>query len=333
MSASTTPLRWGVLSTAKIGRTAVIPAIQRSEHGTVVAIASRDGETAEAVANDLGIPQAFSSYEALLAADDIDAVYIPLPNHLHAEWTMKAADAGKHVLCEKPLTLDADEAQRVVAHCAAAGVVLREAFMYRFHPQWLRTKQLVDDGRIGELRAVQAWFSYFNDDAANIRNIAEFGGGALMDIGCYPISVARWLFGAEPDDVQAIAHHDPTSGVDVQTSAMMRFGMAHATFTVSTRSEPYQRVHVVGSAGRIEVEIPFNAPNDRPTRIFVTSGGQPPTAPATEIEEFDTVDQYTLQADAFAMAIREDRTAALPTADALANMAVIDAVRAAAGSA
>ena len=333
MSASTTPLRWGVLSTAKIGRTAVIPAIQRSEHGTVVAIASRDGETAEAVANDLGIPQAFSSYEALLAADDIDAVYIPLPNHLHAEWTMKAADAGKHVLCEKPLTLDADEAQRVVAHCAAAGVVLREAFMYRFHPQWLRTKQLVDDGRIGELRAVQAWFSYFNDDAANIRNIAEFGGGALMDIGCYPISVARWLFGAEPDDVQAIAHHDPTSGVDVQTSAMMRFGTAHATFTVSTRSEPYQRVHVVGSAGRIEVEIPFNAPNDRPTRIFVTSGGRPPTAPATEIEEFDTVDQYTLQADAFAMEIREDRTAALPTADALANMAVIDAVRAAAGSA
>ncbi len=333
MSAPTTPLRWGVLSTAKIGRTTVIPAIQRSEHGAVVAIASRNGETAEAVADDLGIPQAFSSYEALLAADDIDAVYIPLPNHLHAEFAMKAADAGKHVLCEKPLTLDADEAQRVVAHCAAAGVVLQEAFMYRFHPQWLRTKQLVDDGHIGELRAVQAWFSYFNDDATNIRNIAEFGGGALMDIGCYPISVARWLFGAEPDDVQAIAHHDPTSGVDVQTSAMMRFGTAQATFTVSTRSAPYQRVHVVGTAGRIEVEIPFNAPNDRPTRIFVTSGGQPPTAHATEIEEFDTVDQYTLQADAFAMAIREGRTGALPTADALANMAVIDAVRAAAGSA
>jgi predicted dehydrogenase len=333
MSAPTTPLRWGVLSTAKIGRTAVIPAIQRSAHGTVVAIASRNGETAEAVAGDLGIPQAFSSYEALLAADDIDAVYIPLPNHLHAEWTMKAAAAGKHVLCEKPLTLDADEAQRVVAHCAAAGVVLQEAFMYRFHPQWLRTKRLVDDGHIGELRAVQAWFSYFNDDATNIRNVAEFGGGALMDIGCYPISVARWLFGAEPDDVQAIAHHDPTSGVDVQTSAMMRFGTAQATFTVSTRSAPYQRVHVVGSAGRIEVEIPFNAPNDRPTRIFVTSGGQPSTAHATEIEEFGTVDQYTLQADAFAMAIREGRTGALPTADSLANMAVIDAVRAAAGSA
>ena len=167
----------------------------------------------------------------------------------------------------------------MIAHCEAAGVVLQEAFMYRFHPQWLRTKQLVDEGRIGELRAVQAWFSYFNDDAANIRNIAEYGGGALMDIGCYPISVARWLFGAEPDDVQAITDRDPTSGVDILTSAMMRFGTAQATFTVSTRTEPYQRVHIVGTTGRIEVEIPFNAPNDRPTRIFVTAGGSPPPTP------------------------------------------------------
>ena len=333
MNPSATPLRWGVLSTAKIGRTTVIPAIQRSEHGTVVAIASRDGEAAHAVADDLGIPQAFSSYEALLAADDIDAVYNPLPNHLHAEWTKKAADAGKHVLCEKPLTLDRTEAAGVIAHCEAAGIVLQEAFMYRFHPQWLRTKQLVDGGRIGELRAVQAWFSYFNDDAANIRNVAEYGGGALMDIGCYPISVARWLFGAEPDDVQAIAHHDPVSGVDILTSAMMRFGTAHATFSVSTRTEPYQRVHVIGTTGRIEVEIPFNAPTDRPTHIFVTAGGSPPADPATEIEEFAIVDQYTLQADAFAMAIRDGRTAALPPSDALANMAVIDAVRTAAGAA
>ena len=329
MTEPAAPLRWGVLSTAKIGRKAVIPAIQRSEHGVVVAIASRNGEAARAVAGDLGIPQTFGSYEALLAADDIDAVYNPLPNHLHAEWTMRAAEAGKHVLCEKPLTLDAAGARRVITHCEAAGVVLREAFMYRFHPQWVRTKQLVDEGRIGEIRAVQAWFSYFNDDAANIRNIAEYGGGALMDIGCYPISVARWLFGSEPDDVQAITDCDPTSGVDILTSAMMRFGTAQATFTVSTRTEPYQRVHIVGTTGRIEVEIPFNAPNDRPTRIFVTAGGSPPTDPATEIEEFPATDQYTLQADAFALAIREAQTAALPPSDALANMAVIDAVRAA----
>ncbi len=221
----------------------------------------------------------------------------------------------------------------VIAHCEAAGVVLREAFMYRFHPQWVRTKQLVDEGRIGEIRAVQAWFSYFNDDAANIRNIAEYGGGALMDIGCYPISVARWLFGTEPDDVQAITDRDPMSGVDILTSAMMRFGTAQATFTVSTRTEPYQRVHIVGTTGRIEVEIPFNAPIDRPTRIFVTAGGNPPTDPATTVEDFAPVDQYELQADAFATAVRDGRTDALPPSDAAANMAVIDAVRAASGAA
>jgi predicted dehydrogenase len=330
MSDPTRPLRWGVLGTAKIGRTTVIPATQRSEHGEVVAIASRSADDAAAVAHDLGIPRAYGSYAALLADPDIDAVYNPLPNHLHATWTMQAADAGKHVLCEKPLTLDHAEAATVIAHCAAAGVVLQEAFMYRFHPQWLRTKQLLDEGQIGELRAVQAWFSYFNDDPANIRNIAEFGGGALMDIGCYPISVARWLFGAEPDEVHAIAQLDPASGVDVQTTAMMRFGVGHATFTVATRAEPYQRVHVVGSAGRIELEIPFNAPNDRPTRIAISTGRQPPTAPATTIEEFAAVDQYSLQADAFAAAVREGSSAALPPSDALANMAVIDAVRAAA---
>jgi predicted dehydrogenase len=177
---------------------------------------------------------------------------------------------------------------------------------------------------------VQVWFSYFNDDPNNIRNITAFGGGALMDIGCYPISVARFLFDAEPDDVQAVAHLDPVSGVDTLTSAIMRFGTAHATFSVSTRTEPYQRVHVVGTRGRIEVEIPFNAPTDRPTRIFVTAGGRPPTDPATDIEEFAIADQYTLQADAFARAVLDGASAPLPSNDAAANMAVIDAVRAAA---
>lgn len=330
MSKSSSKLRWGVLSTAKIARTTVIPAIRGSELGEVVAIASREPGRADAAATELGIAKAYGSYEALLAADDVDAVYIPLPNHLHAEWTMKAADASKHVLCEKPLTLDAAEARRVITHCEAAGVVLQEAFMYRFHPQWLRTKELVREGRIGELRAVQTWFSYFNDDPDNIRNIAAFGGGALMDIGCYPISVARFLFDVEPDDVQAVAHHDSVSGVDTLTSAMMRFGTAHATFSVSTRAEPYQRVHVVGTEGRIEVEIPFNAPIDRPTRIFVTAGGRPPTDPATEVEEFAITDQYTLQADAFARAVIGEAPAPLAPTDAAANMAVIDAVRAAA---
>ena len=330
MSQPSTTLRWGVLSTAKIAREAVIPAIRRSAHGAVVAIASRTPDHAAAVADELDIPASYGSYEELLADDDVDAVYIPLPNHLHAEWTMKAADAGKHVLCEKPLTLDAAQAAEVIAHCAAAGVVLQEAFMYRFHPQWLRTKQLVDEGRIGELRAVQAWFSYFNDDASNIRNIADFGGGALMDIGCYPISVVRFLFGAEPDETRSIVHLDPASGVDTLTSAVLRFGTGQAVFTVSTRTEPYQRVHVVGTTGRIEIEIPFNAPVDRPTRIFVTAGGDHPTDPATETEVFDVVDQYALQADGFALAIADRTSPALPTADALANMRAIDAVRSAA---
>lgn len=330
MSGAHSPIRWGVLSTAKIARTAVIPAIQRSRHGTVVAVASRDADSAASVAADLGIPHAYGSYEELLAADDVDAVYNPLPNHLHAEWTMKAADAGKHVLCEKPLTLDARQAEQVIAHCDAAGIVLQEAFMYRFHPQWVRTRDLIDEGRIGELRAVQVWFSYFNDDPGNIRNVADFGGGALMDIGCYPISVARFLFDAEPDEIAAIAQHDPGTTVDTLTSAVLRFGSGHATFTVATQAEPYQRVHVIGTAGRIEIEIPFNAPTDRPTRIFVTAGGSPPTAPATETEEFAPTDQYTLQVDAFADAILDGRTAPLPPHDALANMAAIDAVRRAA---
>jgi predicted dehydrogenase len=327
MSTTNTRLRWGILSTAKIARKSVIPAIQRSDLGEVVAIGSRHADGAEEVATDLGIPRSFGSYEELLEADDVDAVYNPLPNHLHAEWTMKAADAGKHVLCEKPLTLDSAEAQRVIAHCDAAGIVLQEAFMYRFHPQWIRTKELVDEGRLGDLRAIHCWFSYFNDDPGNIRNIAEFGGGALMDIGCYPISVARFLFGAEPDDVRAMAHHDPDTGVDILTSAVLRFGIGHATFTVGTQVEPYQRVHVIGTAGRIEVEIPFNAPVDRATRIFVTAGGDPPTDPSTTTEEFAPADQYTLQADAFARAVIDRRPAPLPPSDALANMAVIDAVR------
>lgn len=331
MTGSTPRVRWGILSTAKIARTTVIPAIQQSQHGEVTAIASRDHAAATELAAELGIPTAYGSYDALLADPDVDAVYNPLPNHLHAEWTMKAADEGKHVLCEKPLTLDASEARALVAHCATAGVLLREAFMYRFHPQWLRTKELVDSGAIGDLRAVQAWFSYYNDDPTNIRNIDDFGGGALMDIGCYPISVARWLFAAEPDEVDAVMHRDAVSGVDTLTSAVLRFGTGHTTFTVSTQAEPYQRVHVVGTAGRIEIEIPFNAPTDRPTRIFVTSGGRPPTDPATTIEEFAPADQYSLQADAFAAAVLEGRSAPLPPDDAASNMVVIDAVRAAAG--
>ena len=268
-------LRWGVISTAEIGTGAVIPATQRSERGEVVAIASRDEARAQEVAGQLGITTAYGSYEALLEAPDVDAVYIPLPNHLHAEWTMAAAVAGKHVLCEKPLAMSAAQAQEVVDACAEAGVKMAEAFMYRQHPQWVKAVEIVASGRLGELTAVNSWFSYNNTDAENIRNIAEFGGGAVMDIGCYCISLSRLIFGAEPDDVQSVMQRHPEFGTDVLSSGMLRFGDAHATFTCSTVVEDYQRVHVFGTEGRLEIEIPFNAPNDRPTRLFVAQGGDP----------------------------------------------------------
>lgn len=322
-------LRWGVLSTANIGTGAVIPATQKSERGEVTAIASRDEETARAVAAELGIPKSYGSYEALLENPDIDAVYNPLPNHLHAEWTMKAAAAGKHVLCEKPLAMSAAQAQEVVAACQEAGVKMTEAFMYRLHPQWVAVREIVASGRLGVLTAVHSFFSYNNTDATNIRNIAEYGGGAVMDIGCYPINVSRMLFGSEPDDVQSIVYRHPEFGTDTLTSAMLRFGEAQATFTCSTMIEDYQRVHVFGTEGRLEVEIPFNAPEDRRHRLFVTHGGDPPVAPDTETIETEAANQYTLQADAFAGAVLDDKDVPLSNADSVANMRVIDAVLAA----
>ena len=316
-------LRWGVLSAANIGRKAFIPGVQQfGERGEIVAIGSRNKEVADAVAADLGIPEAYGSYDELLAAD-VDALYIPLPNHLHAEWSMKAADAGKHVLCEKPLAMSADEAQQMVDHCAAAGVLLREAFMYRFHPQWIRAKEIVDSGELGRLMAVQTWFSYFNRDPDNIRNVPEYGGGAVMDIGCYPINLSRWLFGAEPFEIEDAVYRDPDFGTDVLTSAILRFGGAHATFTCSTQLYDDQRVHIRGTSGMVDIEIPFNAPNDRETRIFVTVDGERRT------ETFPICDQYALQADAFADALVADTDNWAPAVDAVANMKVIEAVLAA----
>jgi predicted dehydrogenase len=320
-------LRIGVLSTARIGLENFIPGVQGfAEHCEVVGIASRHLDRAQRAAEALGIPSAYGSYEALLGDPNVDAVYNPLPNHLHAKWSMYAADAGKHVLCEKPIALGAAQAMEMVDHCARAGVVLQEAFMYRFHPQWLRAKDIVESRRIGELQAVQTFFSYHNDDPQNIRNIVKYGGGAVMDIGCYAINLSRWLYGGEPDDVHSVVRRDPAFGTDIVTSAVMRFGTGQSTFTVSTLAESHQRVHIVGSAGRIDIEIPFNAPNDRPTRIFVTQGGDPPIAPHTEVEEFPVVDQYALQADAFATGIATGVGAALPAEDAVANMEVIERV-------
>jgi predicted dehydrogenase len=325
-----TALRWGILSTADIGVSKVIPAIQRAADCEVVAIASRDGARARAAADELGIPVAHASYEALLA-DDVDAIYLPLPNDLHAPWTIAAVEAGKHVLCEKPLALDAAQAQVMVAAADAAGVKLAEAFMYRHHPTWVDAVRLVRTGAIGGLRAVQSWFSYHNDDPANIRNRPEHGGGALMDIGCYCINLSRWLFDSEPVDVEAMVQRDPVMGVDTVTSALLGFeGGGHASFTCSMRAEPDQRVHIVGERGRIDIEIPFNIPPDRPTRIRITAGGDPPAAPSTEVRTFAAADAYTLQAEAFARAVIDDTAVPVPLTDAVANQQVIDTILASA---
>jgi predicted dehydrogenase len=297
----------------------------------VVAIASRDAGQARRVADELGIPRAHGSYEALLADTEVDAVYIPLPNHLHMEWTMAAARAGKHVLCEKPLALTAADAQRMVDACGAAGVRLMEAFMYRLHPSWVAVRELVESGRIGRLQAVQSWFSYFNDDPSNIRNIREFGGGALMDVGCYSVNLSRMLFGGEPTRVQSSVTRDPASGVDVLTSAILEFGDGTATFTCSTRAEDDQRVDIYGTTGRISIEIPFNIPPDRPTRVHVIAGGDPPVAPDTETLTFATADPYGVEAQRFAEAILDGLPTPTLPQDAVANMRVIERIFEASG--
>jgi predicted dehydrogenase len=326
-------LRWGVLSTADIGRRKWIPGVRRApeQRGEVVAIASRDAGVARQVADELDIPRAHGSYEALLADPEVDAVYIPLPNHLHLEWTIAAARAGKHILCEKPLALTSADAERMVAAADGAGVRLMEAFMYRLHPSWRAVRELVASGRIGRLQGVQSWFSYWNDDPANIRNRADAGGGALMDIGCYSINLSRMLFGAEPERVEASIVRDPAMGIDIVTSALLVFpGGGTATFTCSTRAETDQRVHIYGTEARISVGIPFNIPPDRETQVFLTHGGEPPVAPNTETLTFPVADPYGVEADAFAAAILDGTPLPTPASDAVANMRVIEQVFAAA---
>lgn len=318
-------IRWGVLSTAKIAREKVIPATQESETGVVTAIASRDLARAKTLATQLGVDKTFGSYDELLADADVDAVYIPLPNHLHVPWSLHAIAAGKHVLCEKPIGLSVAEAEQL-AEAAAAHPRLKvmEAFMYRFHPQWQTACRLVREGRIGELRTIHSVFSYSKIDPQNYRNRIDMGGGGLMDIGCYPISLSRFIFGAEPTRVVGQIECDPTTGVDRLASALLEFTAGTSTFTCATQLVPYQRVNIFGTSGRIEIEIPFNAPPDRPCRMWLHSG----EADTDETEEInlEVCNQYTLQADAFGHAILEDRPVPTPLADAIANMQVIERV-------
>jgi predicted dehydrogenase len=327
----TKKVRWGVLSTANIGVRKVLPAMQRGQLSTVAAIASRDPVRARTIAAQLNIPTAYGSYEELLADPNIDAIYNPLPNQLHVPWTIRAAEAGKHVLCEKPLSMTLAEAHSLLAVRERTGVLIGEAFMIRSHPQWLRVRALLDEGRIGQLRSIAAFFSYFNNDPANIRNQPETGGGALYDIGCYCIHAARYAFGQEPTRVCGLIDRDPQLGTDRLTSALLDFQAGHAIFTCSTQLVPHQRVHFYGTKGRIEIEIPFNAPPDSPTRLFIDDG-RDLFGSGIETETFPTTDQYTLQGDAFSRAILEGTPIPVSLEEAIANMAVIEAILASAQS-
>jgi predicted dehydrogenase len=314
-------VRWGVLGAAQIAIGHVIPALQHSTQCEVTAIASRDLHKAQQVASRLGLPKAYGSYDALLADPAVQAVYIPLPNHLHLRWSIAALEAGKHVLCEKPVGLNAREAQTLLeAGRRHPQLKLMEAFMYRHHPQWTTAKRMVDEGRLGELRAVQTFFSYYDRDPQSITNRPELGGGALLDIGCYGISLARFLYGAEPHRVAAQVEFDPQFHVDRLVTATLEFAAGQASFTVGTQLAPYQRVQIVGTTGRLEIEIPFNAPSHLPQRLWSQS--------AQGIEEIclPRCDQYAIQGELFARAIADDAPVPTPLDDALANMRVIDAV-------
>jgi predicted dehydrogenase len=318
-------LRWGILGVAGIAVKKVIPAMQRGEWSEIAAIASRDRAKAEKAARDFGIAKAYGSYEELLADPAIEAVYNPLPNHMHVQWSVRAAEAGKHVLCEKPIGLNVAEAKQLRDARDRTEVKIGEAFMVRIHPQWLKALELVREGRIGDPRSMVAFFSYSNANPANIRNIPEYGGGALMDIGCYPIFTSRFIFGEEPRRVLGLLERDPQLKTDRLTSAILDFPKGQSIFTCSTQLVPYQRTQILGTRGRIEIEIPFNAPTDRPTRVFFDDGRDLFGA-GMEIHEIPKCDQYTIQGDLFSRAVLEGGEVPVPLESSIANMAVIDAM-------
>jgi len=316
---------WGVLGVANIAVKKVLPAMQRGEWCQIAAIASRDLKRAEHAAKELGIGKAFGSYEELLADPEIEAIYNPLPNHLHVPWSIKAAEAGKHVLCEKPISLTAPEAISLLRARDRTGVKIEEAFMVGSHPQWRKAIELLRAGKIGSVRSVTGYFSYFNRDPKNIRNIRDCGGGALMDIGCYLVYTSRLIFGEEPTRILANIERDPEMGTDILTSGILRFPSGQSIFTCSTQVAPYQRVQIIGTLGRIEIEIPFNAPPDKPCRIF-TDEGVDPSGRSAEVLEFAVCDQYTIQGDLFSQSVREGTELPVSLESSIRNMAVIDAV-------
>jgi predicted dehydrogenase len=314
-------VRWGVLSTSNLALTKVIPAMQQGQYSEVTAIASRSLEKAQKEAKRLNLPTAYGSYEELLNDPEIDAIYNPLPNHLHVPLSIRALQAGKHVLCEKPISMTAAEAQELAdAAKQYPHLKVMEAFMYRFHPQWQRTRQLVHEGVIGELRTIQSFFSYYNVDPNNIRNRADIGGGTMMDIGCYTVSFGRFIFGAEPKRTLGIVEYDPQLKTDRLVSGIMDFGRGTSTFTCSTQLTPYQRASIYGTQGRIEIEIPVNAPADTGCRLWLTRGSE------TDEIVFDVCNQYTIQGDLFSQAVLNNTDVPTPIEDAVGNMKAIEAI-------
>ena len=314
-------VRWGVLSTSRFALEKIIPAMRDCQWAEIVAIASRDGAKAEAVAARLGIPRAYGSYEALLGDPEIEVIYNPLPNHLHVPLSIEALAAGKHVLCEKPVGLDAADAERLlVAARRHPDRQVMEAFMYRLHPQWQRALAIVQEGRLGELRTIHSFFSYYNDDPGNVRNQEGIGGGGLLDIGCYCVSLSRFLFGAEPRRVLGLVENDPRFGVDRLASAILDFGDRTSTFTCATQLTPFQRVIVYGTTGRLEIEVPFNAVPERPARLLLVTGGK------EEEILLPVCNQYTIQGDLFSLAVLKNQPVPTPLEDGIANLRVIDAL-------
>jgi len=320
-----TKVKWGVLGVASIATRKVIPGMKKGGLSEIAAIASRDMKKSEAAARDLNIPKAYGSYEELLADKEIEAIYNPLPNHLHVPWSIKAAEAGKHVLCEKPIALNAGEAETLREARDRCKVRIGEAFMVKTYPQWLRVRELVQQKRIGDLKSVITVFSYFNRDENNVRHKVEWGGGGLLDIGCYPITLSRWFYGEEPKRVSGTLENDPVFGTDRLASAILEFSKGHSIFTAGTQTNYFQRMTLLGTTGRIDVEIPFNAPVDRPLPLTI-SNGMEFIGGTSVIEMIPPADQYTIQGDAFSKAIRENTEVPVPLEDAIANMKVIDAI-------
>jgi len=314
------PVVWGILSVSVHYSLRVHTFLARSPMVQLRAIASRDKKRAEGAARELGIPKACGSYEELLADKEIEAVYIPLPNHLHAEWVKKAADAGKHVICEKPFAMNAKEAEQAIAHARSKGVLVMEAFMYRFHPQWRRAREIVKAGEIGDVHVVSTLFTYMLKDPTNIRNILSAGGGGIPDIGCYAVSSARFLVGREPLRVISLVHRDPEMKTDILSSGILDFGTTRSMFTVGTQTHPWQRVDVLGSGGELSVILPFNAYPDTPLQVSVSTG-----LGTREVYSQPT-DQYVQMFEAFSRAIREGGKEPTPPEDAISNMKVLDAL-------